>query len=328
MNRLLAQEDVVQLIRSGKRLLLAGDHSLLSSLPKGSWIAGTSPYFMDENGGVFSQDKIFVTELPECVQAISITEYSIENIEKVYLDAPDNGFSVIILPAFSPIHSHFSTNAPNFTDFAAKTLVGWVSGLNLNHPHAPSPQIFNGTNSKASETTAVVLHASLPKNKIADLNIINIFAQGTGDSIYFPEEGFRAKRALINGTEVDFAQYILDKKIDAQLPLVADMCGAMINTSFKTINTEENQLDFYAPVFTNVEYKIATPLQNYQEQFIQMIPENSAQSVFFSCNCILNYLYADLEGKKTAHYRGPITFGEIAYQLLNQTLVYLQIEDI
>jgi hypothetical protein len=41
----------------------------------------------------------------------------------------------------------------------------------------------------------------------------------------------------------------------------------------------------------------------------------------------LNYLYSGLEGRNTAPFVGPITFGEIAYQLLNQTLVYLQMQD-
>lgn len=45
----------------------------------------------------------------------------------------------------------------------------------------------------------------------------------------------------------------------------------------------------------------------------------------FACNCILNYLYSELEGKKVPTMLGPMTFGEIAYQLLNQTLVYLTI---
>jgi hypothetical protein len=35
----------------------------------------------------------------------------------------------------------------------------------------------------------------------------------------------------------------------------------------------------------------------------------------------------DLEGQRTANITGPFTFGEIAYQLLNQTLVYLSVED-
>ena len=50
-----------------------------------------------------------------------------------------------------------------------------------------------------------------------------------------------------------------------------------------------------------------------------------AGNPIFSCNCILNYLYGNLEGKTTPPYAGPVSFGEVAYQLLNQTLVYCEI---
>jgi hypothetical protein len=42
----------------------------------------------------------------------------------------------------------------------------------------------------------------------------------------------------------------------------------------------------------------------------------------------LNYLYGKLEGRKTGDLTGPITFGEIAFQLLNQTLVYLEVTEV
>ncbi|WP_275097979.1 DUF6976 family protein [Sedimenticola hydrogenitrophicus] len=42
---------------------------------------------------------------------------------------------------------------------------------------------------------------------------------------------------------------------------------------------------------------------------------------------ILNFLHLGLEGKRTADITGPFTFGEIAYQLLNQAQVYLSMED-
>jgi hypothetical protein len=35
-----------------------------------------------------------------------------------------------------------------------------------------------------------------------------------------------------------------------------------------------------------------------------------------------------LEGKKVGAITGPTTFGEVAYQLLNQTMVYLKITDL
>jgi hypothetical protein len=57
-----------------------------------------------------------------------------------------------------------------------------------------------------------------------------------------------------------------------------------------------------------------------------MIPSNT-ENIIASCNCILNYLYSELEGKKTGKVTGPITFGEIAYVLVNQTMVYLSVED-
>ena len=48
----------------------------------------------------------------------------------------------------------------------------------------------------------------------------------------------------------------------------------------------------------------------------------------FSCNCILNFLYANLEGMRTGEATGPFTFGEIAYIQLNQTLVYVTFEQV
>ena len=61
--------DVIEVkakIAHGGKLLLAGDESLLRSLPAGNWIGGSIPYFMTEEGGLTTRHKIYVTELPEC----------------------------------------------------------------------------------------------------------------------------------------------------------------------------------------------------------------------------------------------------------------------
>ncbi len=60
------------------------------------------------------------------------------------------------------------------------------------------------------------------------------------------------------------------------------------------------------------------------EENININMSNEKQ-ILFSCNCILNFVYSNLEGLKTGQMVGPITFGEVAYQLVNQTLVYLTI---
>jgi hypothetical protein len=81
----------------------------------------------------------------------------------------------------------------------------------------------------------------------------------------------------------------------------------------------------YAPVFPGVDYRLARPVSDYAAAFQAAEPAESAAAVF-ACNCILNYLSGALEGKRVG-IAGPITFGEIAYHLVNQTLVYLAVEE-
>jgi len=316
---------VATMISAGKSLLLAGDEKSLASLPPGRWIAGTIPYFMGEEGGVFTRDRIYVTELPGYVLKTEIRIYDENNIHQVYNDAPRHGFSVIIIPASSPTHFTFALKAPGFPGFATRPLIGWIAGVALEQEI--EPKVFDGMQSMALANGAVVLHVELPANKLAEIDIVNIFEQGEGDTISFPSDGFSATRALINGQAKNFADYLLKNAIDTKLPLVADLHGAMINTSFKSIDFAKGQVNFYAPVFAGFRYKIAKPVGDYVSHFLAEVPEGVGDNLFFACNCILNYLYAGLEGRKTAHFTGPITFGEIAYQLLNQTMAYLTILD-
>ncbi|HYW83879.1 MAG TPA: hypothetical protein VFB30_11520, partial [Spirochaetia bacterium] len=123
-----------------------------------------------------------------------------------------------------------------------------------------------------------------------------------------------------------FAEYLSEKNTDTRLPLVADYSGAMINTSFQEVDKTCGKVSFYAPVFSGVEYKVAAPVADYVTAFERQLPRAAAETITFSCNCILNYLYSNLEGKRTGSVTGPITFGEIAYQLLNQTLAYVKIQ--
>jgi len=319
--------EVKDMLTAGKQLLLAGDEAGLRELPKGSWIGGTIPYFITKQGGLCTKDQLFVTQLPDYVTNINTAVYDEKTIATVYNDAPQHGFSTIIIPASCPTHLDFALNAPTLENFATRPLIGWISGVLLDDLGKVTPKVFDGTQGKAFENAAVVLNAELPENKIVEIGIVNIFEQGDGDTITFAQNGFSAQEAMINGGKVNFADYLAEKKVDTKLPLVADLYGAMINTSFKGVDEANKQVDFYAPVFEGVEYKIAKPVGDYVEDFRTRIPQGAGDHLVFSCNCILNYLYAELEGKKTAEFTGPVTFGEIAYQLLNQTLAYLTIED-
>jgi hypothetical protein len=107
---------------------------------------------------------------------------------------------------------------------------------------------------------------------------------------------------------------------------VADYNGSIVNVSVQRVDEASGTVKFYAPVFTGVEYKLATPVADYVSAFEAAAGKNVKAD--FSCNCILNYLYAGLEGKRAGDSYGPVAFGEIAHQLLNQTMVRLVIRKV
>lgn len=318
--------DVATLIHEGKKLIIAGDEALLQQLPSGCWIAGTTPYFMANDGGIETKNLLFVHELPPSISDVQTKEYSLDSIKDIYTNTPTNGFTILILPATSSIHASFAMEAPHFDGFATRPVIGWISGVKLAEIGHTQPKVFLGEKNKKTANAAVAMHVTLPANMFAEVHIINLFTQGNGDVIMFPENGFSTSEAIINGKTCNFAKYIEDHKIDTRLPLVADYSGADINISFQSINVNTQKVTFYAPVFKGVEYKLANPIGSYSQTIEKQINAIKTSAIAFSCNCILNYVYGELEGKKTANITGPITFGEIAYQLLNQTLTYLNIE--
>ena len=157
------------------------------------------------------------------------------------------------------------------------------------------------------------------------MEIINIFKQGNGGTITVEHDGFSFNEVMVDNQKTNFVKYIEDNKIDTRLPLVANYFGANINVSFQAVDRKNNLVDFYAPLRKGIEYKLARSIGNYVEEFQKHIPLDN-DNIIISCNCILNYLYGEQEGKKTGNIKGPFTFGEIAYVLVNQTLVYLSAE--
>lgn len=336
---LFSVDETKEMIRRGYHMLLAGDEVVLRQLPRGHWIAGTTPYFMGDEGGVISKDKILITGIPGYCLNTKIHVFDPDSISTVYHAIPENGFGFIMIPAFSDIHMAFALKAPNFPDFATKPLLGWISGILLDELGKNQPKVINGETGEVFSDKALLMAVQLPANKVADINILNIFKQGSGDTITFSENGFKTKEASINGVVQNFANYVLEKNIDTKLPLVADYSGAGINISIQAVDAENQEVSFYAPVFKDIPYKFAKPVENYFKDFMSEVfvgdfdefystTDVNKKFVLFSCNCILNFLYSNLEGLKTGEMTGPITFGEVAYQLLNQTLVYLTIYDV
>ncbi|HSV71740.1 MAG TPA: hypothetical protein VLI72_16660 [Methylibium sp.] len=323
---LMSVEEAAILVKSGGWYSVAGEEALLARLPRGHWIGGTIPYFVGQNGGLATRSQVFVTALPTAAGLTpTLRWYDADALASVCTDAPANGYTLLIIPAFSDTHSRFAREAPQYEDMYLKPLLGWIAGIHLDDLGRRAPQVFHGETGESDGSRALVMHVPLADTQYARLDIVNLFEPGDGDRIRFTESGFHAQECLVNGKLVNFADYLKVQGIDTRLPLVADYSGAMVNVSFKGVDEAERRVDFYAPVFDDTEYRLARPVPDYGAALAAALPADAAHTAW-SCNCILNYLYSELEGKRTGPITGPMTFGEVAYQLLNQTMVTLSID--
>lgn len=319
--------EVAAKLATGATLYLAGDERLLATLPAGNWIAGTIPYFMDGEGVTSSHDLIFVQEQSPAVIDTRIASYTAENLQEILQDAPEHGFTLLILPAMSAVHLRYAREAPCYPDLFLKPITGWVAGVDLVDVGRVPARVYDGRLRQSYSDRAVALHAGLAAGKTANIGVVNLFEAGDGDRIRFAREGFVVDACQVNGEPCNFADYLRRHRIDTRLPLVADYNGESINVSVQKIDAQRHCVELYAPVFAGVEYRFAKAINDYAGAFAERIPKQLTHPPF-SCNCVLNYVYSEIDGRlTTANLTGPITFGEIAYVLLNQTLVYLQITD-
>lgn len=321
--QLLTVPEITALIEQGERLLLAGDESLLAALPRGTWIGGTIPYFMTAAGGQIDREHIYVDRLPDDVTEVRIERYRAEDLPDIVRDRFDNGYSIIVLPATSEAHLRYAADAADYRGIFDQPVVGWVAGVHLDDIGTVSAKVFSGDGSAPSADEAVVMHARLPGSAMATLDIINLFQQSDGPALTFDDTGFTQHTVYVDGVAHDFGAYLRSVGHDTRLPLVADYFGALVNVSIQDV-PEHGDVALYAPVFKGVDYRLANPLNDYVGRFEKYLGSHQA-TPDWSCNCILNFVYSELEGKHTGQFTGPVTFGEIAFQLLNQTLVYLTI---
>ncbi len=325
MRKLHTIEEVTEMIKENRFLALSGDQRVLSQLPKGNWIGGTIPYFMNTEKGEFSQDRIFVNEVDSAATNVKVVSYSEATISNFTKDRFENGYTLLILPAFQKIHSDYALNAPSYPGIYESPVVGWITGFDLDSNDVP--KTFNGLSGEEYTSMGVALHVELPPNKMGSVEIVNIHHESDSSDVFeFFEDGFSAGDCLINGSKHNLAEYLESQGVDGKSPFITDFGGAKINVCVKEVNVESGQVDFYGPLFSGRKYVLAKPVSDYEKAFSDSVPSLDRPEEF-SCNCILNYLYGNLESKKIG-ITGPATFGEIAYILLNQTLVYMTIEDI
>jgi hypothetical protein len=326
MNRLITVEQAKDLIATSDYFSFAGSESQLDQLPAGNWIGGTIPYFMTDMGGVVSEDKIFVTSLSD-LGFVSLASFGAAELDGICANAPDNGFALTIIPAGSKSHQSFAADAANFEGAFVRPTIGWISGVHLSQLGQVTPKVYDGGGPWKYEDKAVVAYVSLPDEKLASVEIVNLFEPDDGDVFRFQQTSFEVGDCEVNGEKVNFAAYIHQRNLsDRRLPLVGDFAGARINVSLQQVGEAGGKTQLFAPVFPDVDYRFAKPVTDYAAAFRTKLAGQQAEGQAMSCNCILNFVFGELEGKAIGGLEGPVTFGEIAYQLLNQTMVVLRIQ--
>jgi hypothetical protein len=177
-----------------------------------------------------------------------------------------------------------------------KPLVGWIAGMHLDEPGTRA-RVVDGQTGLLHDNAAVVIHLPLPETALVHVDILNLFTPGDGPVIEFARSGFTGGDCLIDGQPANLHDWWVRQGADTRWPLVADYHGALINVSIKALDAAHRRVEFYAPVFPGVGYRLARPLPDYSAAFARATAGQAlASDPVFCCNCILNYLHGQLQG--------------------------------
>lgn len=330
-NKLMDVASVKELILQGRKLVLAADEIVLEQLPKGNWIGGTMPYFyLKGEKGRMDKENIMVADFTDYVRSFKIKTVHQNNLAEVCANGFENGFHFLILPALRDIHFSFALNSSNYKDLYKNPLLGFVAGADLEEFIAQGKlsKTYNGFTSESYTEEGVVMYAELNENKVARIEVVNDFVPNQAHQIEVFDDSFKVKNCLINGKEENLYDYIIEHKLNTQNPLMSDYAGAKINISFLSLDEQEREVVFYAPLFKGKKYTYSERIGSYKESFKEAITPilERENNILYSNNCILNYVYGKLD-QTSIDFTGASVFGGIAYILLNQTFAYLTIDE-
>ncbi len=322
---LATPEEAAALIRAGRVLVLAGTAADLATLPHGQWIGGTAASFLTQAGGREANGRLFYSDLSAVARLVRLRHLSLPELRQIGRLHPANGFTLLIVPGFSQLLAGLCAGIMDYEGIYNAPLFGWVSAVAPYNLSKYRPQSFAGGPAGASELAAV-MSVTLPDELFAEIHIANLFNPGVGPEIRFPKPGFVAEGACqIGGETGNLAQYMEAKGIDQRLPLVADHDGALINLSILASDPHGGTTTFLAPVDPGLTYRFAEPVLDYPEELDRALVQLPRDASGLSSVCLQNYLHGRLRQAIGLPCQGPVSFGQIAYNVLNQTLACLRI---
>ncbi|MEN9445390.1 MAG: hypothetical protein RIS47_2281, partial [Bacteroidota bacterium] len=130
-NQLCTLDEARALVDAGKILLISGAEAALAKLPLGKWIGATTPYFMQFSGCVYNETMLFITDFTELVSGFKVASYSAQELPSFSVDTFENGFSVVVLPAFSGVVSEFGLHSLSYNGIFDNAILGFVAGVAL-----------------------------------------------------------------------------------------------------------------------------------------------------------------------------------------------------
>ena len=128
-NGLYSLSAVEAKIREGRYLALAGSEALLSQLPPGNWIGGVCKRFSARGGARVETERLYVYDFSDYISHADIETYQSFVFEGMPHPVGPDGFTYIIIPAFSLAHRAFSRYTATEIERLQSPLVGWVAGV-------------------------------------------------------------------------------------------------------------------------------------------------------------------------------------------------------
>jgi hypothetical protein len=261
--------------------------------------------------------------MPEEARLVNIQRYGVGGLHWLPEDVPANGYSVVIMPFGTMAQQTYAREAPGEKSIFDKQLAGWVCGASPGF--SERPQVFYGMLGHCIDDEVVAMHFELAEGYRAQVKMINIFEMGDGDRIEFPSDGFSSSQAFVNGRSVVFSEYLLGCGVEYTRPLLCNVHGLNYNVTIRDVDKANSLVSFYAPIFKNTEYRFARPLRDMRKSIERALPKLTKVPAF-CCGCISLYELGHLENFKAGLFSGPISHGEIANILVNQTFTYITVD--
>jgi len=324
---LFTLEEVIRKVENKEFLIVLGNDELLQQLPKGNWIGVSAYYFMTKERGLSTNEKLYVQNLSNYSESVTIKSYKEDQTQDILKDRIAGGFTYLLMAPLTKVAENYATEVLSDISLYSIPILGFIGGAKYEDVQSGHKSYcYNGITGQRSDEEAIAIHVKLKQSFSPRIEILNIFEpELEGPRFNFDQNSFAVTDCTVDGQKRNLYDYMLENDIGRAYPLISNHNGALLNCSIFQLDQENKTVYLASPTRKGKTYFLAKPFDDYMKAFQARFDTIDKSNIVISFNCYYNYFFGKLEGKKL-EIGGPITYGEIAYQLLNQTMVYLRID--